>query len=57
MLQGNLGTQFGICGISKPNSPLQNVIAALGKLDKDITKQDHIIVGGKETIIFQLKMI
>jgi hypothetical protein len=47
MLQENLGSKFDICIIFKPNAPLANVVEDLGKLCKDLTKQDHIIIVGR----------
>jgi hypothetical protein len=46
MLKENLGSKFDICSIFKPNAPLENVVEDIGKLGKDLTKQDHIIIVG-----------
>jgi hypothetical protein len=47
MLKENLGKGFDIVSIFKPNVPLANLVEDLGKLGKDLTKQDHIaVVGG-----------
>jgi hypothetical protein len=45
-LQENLGTEFDIVSIYKPNAPFANVVEDLGKLGKDLTKQDHIVTLG-----------
>jgi hypothetical protein len=46
MLQENLGTEFDVCSIFKPNTPLAKVVD-IGKLGKGLAKQDHtIVVGG-----------
>jgi hypothetical protein len=31
----------------KPNAPLANVLENLGKLSKDLNKQDHVLIAGK----------
>jgi hypothetical protein len=46
MLQEHLGTEYEITSIFKPNAPLAHVVEDLGKLDNDLTKQDHIIIMG-----------
>jgi hypothetical protein len=46
MLQENLGTKFDVMSIFKPNATLAKVVEDLGKLSKDLTKQDHIIIVG-----------
>jgi hypothetical protein len=46
MLKESLGKGFDIVGIFKPNTLLGNVVEDLGKLLKDLTKQDHIVVVG-----------
>ena len=46
MLKEGLGDRFDIVSIIKPNAPLANVVEDLGKLGKDLTKQDHIIIVG-----------
>jgi hypothetical protein len=52
MLQENLGTEFDVCSILKPNASLAKVIKDIGKLGKGLTKRDHIIiVGGPENIL------
>jgi hypothetical protein len=52
MLKENLGTKFDMVSIFKPNVPLAKVVKDLGKLGKDRTKQDHIvIVGGPGNIL------
>jgi hypothetical protein len=35
-----------IISIFKPNAPLANTTEDLGKLGKDLTKQDHIVIVG-----------
>jgi hypothetical protein len=37
---------YDILSISKPNAPLANVIEDLGKLGKELNKQDHIVIVG-----------
>jgi hypothetical protein len=44
-LQENLGTEFHIVTIFKPNASLTKVAEDLGKLGKGLTKQGHIIIG------------
>jgi hypothetical protein len=46
MLKESLGKGFDIVSIFKPNAPLANVVENLGKLGKDLTKQDRIVVVG-----------
>jgi hypothetical protein len=46
MLQENLGTKFDVMSNFKPNAILAKVVEDLGKLGKDLTKQDHIIIVG-----------
>jgi hypothetical protein len=46
MLKESLGKGFDIVSIFKPTAPLANVVEDLGKLGKDLTKQDHIVVVG-----------
>ena len=60
-LQEHLATEYEITSTFKPNAPLGNGDEDLGKLGKDRTKRDHIIiVGGSgnswiEITITQLK--
>jgi hypothetical protein len=44
MLQENLGSKFDICSIFKPNARLAKFVEDLGKLGKDLTKQDNISI-------------
>lgn len=46
MLQEDLGTKVDVYSIFKPNDLLAEVIEDIMKLGKDLTKQDHIVVGG-----------
>jgi hypothetical protein len=46
MLKESLGKDFDIVSIFKPNVPLTNVVEDLGKLGKNLTKKDHVIVVG-----------
>jgi hypothetical protein len=46
MLKENLGTKFDIASIFKPNAPLAKAVEDLGKLGKDLTKKDHIVIVG-----------
>jgi hypothetical protein len=47
MLQENLGTEYEVTSIFKPNAPLALFIEHLGNLGKDLTKEDLIVrVGG-----------
>jgi hypothetical protein len=46
MLKESLGKRFDIVSTFKPNAPLANVVEDLGKLGKDLTKQDHIVIVG-----------
>jgi hypothetical protein len=43
LLQVNLGTEYMVTSILKPNVPLANVAEDLGKLCKGLTKQDHFV--------------
>jgi hypothetical protein len=38
--------KFDIVGIIKPNAALTNDVEDLGKLGKNFTKQDHIVIVG-----------
>jgi hypothetical protein len=44
MLQEKLGIKFDMMSIFKPNATLAKVVEDLGKLGKDLTKQDHIVI-------------
>jgi hypothetical protein len=46
MLKESLGIGFDIASIFKPNAPFANVAEDLGKLGKNLTKQDHIVIVG-----------
>jgi hypothetical protein len=45
MSQENLGTKFDICSIFKPNAPLAKAAEDIKNFNKDLTMQDHIMVG------------
>jgi hypothetical protein len=44
MLQEHLGTDYEVTSIFNPNAPLANVVEDLGKLGKNLTKQDHVVI-------------
>jgi hypothetical protein len=46
LLKDSLGKVFDIVSIFNPNTLLANVVEDLGKLGKDLNKQDHIVVAG-----------
>jgi hypothetical protein len=46
MLQEHLGTDFEITSIFKPSAPLANFVEELGKLGKNLTKRDHVVIVG-----------
>ena len=46
MLQENMGTECEITCIFKPNAPLTNVAEDLRQLGNNLTKRDHIKMGG-----------
>jgi hypothetical protein len=46
LLQENLGTKFDVVCIYKPNAPLPKFVESLGKLGKDFSKEDHIVILG-----------
>jgi hypothetical protein len=44
MLQENLGSSFEVYSIFKPSAPPAKVVEDVGKLSKDFTKQNHIVM-------------
>jgi hypothetical protein len=46
MLQENLGTEYKITSILRPNASLAIVAEDLRNLGKDFTKREHIIIVG-----------
>jgi hypothetical protein len=46
MLQEHLGTDYEVTSIFKPSAPLANVVKDLGKLGKNLTKRDHVVIVG-----------
>jgi len=57
IIQEHLGTECEITSTFKLNAPLGNAVEDMGKLDKDRTNRDYIIIvgGSGNTTIPQLK--
>jgi hypothetical protein len=45
-----LGSKFEVCSIFKPNAPLANLVEDVRKPGKDLTKQDHIVTVGENSL-------
>jgi hypothetical protein len=46
MVKKKLGNKNDICSIFKSSDPHANVVEDIGKIHKELTKQDHIILVG-----------
>jgi hypothetical protein len=44
MPQENLGSKFEVCNIFKPNAPFAKVAEDMGKLGKDLMKQEYVVI-------------
>jgi hypothetical protein len=47
MFQENLGFNFEVCSIFKPNAPLAKAVEDVWKLGEELTKQDHTVIVGE----------